>query len=311
LIGHGDVTFLHIAYVKSTKNVGKLACVFGRFKNPFFLWLIQILKAVTMIMATAIAFFWSFTRNPAICLFACHQVDDPRMKPLALPYLLNLHANPPASLVGNTAFSPALQNGWVEFISPPLNLATKDDVDAFFSTPEKAGHKEALGGDSLTAVCVNLIKAWTRETAGVMSQSKDFDGRKAIEVDVPAIKAALHDKLLFLGRYQLLSVIHKSATCVIYKTDDFKAADDDRALFQKCLKDGRTTIGKKDLQEILVQHLGLDYNDDHLGTGTGTLFDDAFKAWDGNGDGTISEDEFVELASKRWTTADPGGPFSR
>jgi hypothetical protein len=65
LIGHGDVTFLHIAHVKSTKNVGKLACAFGRFKNPFFLWLIQILKAVTMIMATAIAFFWSFTRNPA------------------------------------------------------------------------------------------------------------------------------------------------------------------------------------------------------------------------------------------------------
>ena len=66
LIGRGDVTFLHIAYVKSTKNVGKLTCVFGRFKNPFFLWLIQILKAVTMIMVTAIAFFWSFMRNPAI-----------------------------------------------------------------------------------------------------------------------------------------------------------------------------------------------------------------------------------------------------
>ena len=69
LIGRGDVTFLHIAYVKSTKNVGKLTCVFGRFKNPFFLWLIQILKAVTMIMVTAIAFFWSFMRNPAIPVF--------------------------------------------------------------------------------------------------------------------------------------------------------------------------------------------------------------------------------------------------
>ena len=66
LIGRGDVTFLHIAYVKSTKNVGKPTCVFGRFKNPFFLWLIQILKTVTMIMVTAIAFFWSFMRNPAI-----------------------------------------------------------------------------------------------------------------------------------------------------------------------------------------------------------------------------------------------------
>ena len=36
LIGRGDVTFLHIAHVKSTKNIGKLTCVFGRFKNPFF-----------------------------------------------------------------------------------------------------------------------------------------------------------------------------------------------------------------------------------------------------------------------------------
>ena len=79
LIGRGDVTFLHIAYVKSTKNVGKLTCVFGRFKNPFFLWLIQILKAVTMIMVTAIAFFWSFMRNPAIPLRAtdvCMYVSD-------------------------------------------------------------------------------------------------------------------------------------------------------------------------------------------------------------------------------------------
>jgi hypothetical protein len=77
LIGRGDVTFLHIAYVKSTKNVGKLTYVFGRFKNPFFLWLIQILKAVTTIMVTAIAFFWSFMRNPAI---------ERARKPIAIAY---------------------------------------------------------------------------------------------------------------------------------------------------------------------------------------------------------------------------------
>jgi hypothetical protein len=64
MIGRGDVTSLHIAYVKPTKNIGKLTCVFGRFKTPFFLWLMQILKAV-VIMVTAITFFWSFMRNPA------------------------------------------------------------------------------------------------------------------------------------------------------------------------------------------------------------------------------------------------------
>jgi hypothetical protein len=37
LIGRGDVTYLHIAYVKSTKNVGKLTCVFIRaIQEPVF-----------------------------------------------------------------------------------------------------------------------------------------------------------------------------------------------------------------------------------------------------------------------------------
>jgi hypothetical protein len=38
----------------------------GDSRTRFFLWLIQILKAVTMTMVTAITFFWSFMRNPAI-----------------------------------------------------------------------------------------------------------------------------------------------------------------------------------------------------------------------------------------------------
>ena len=92
LIGRGDVTFLHIAYVKSTKNVGKPTCVFGRFKNPFFLWLIQILKAVTMIMVTAIAFFWSFMRNPAIRL-AFYELFVKRFFGLLLYFETNLTHN--------------------------------------------------------------------------------------------------------------------------------------------------------------------------------------------------------------------------
>ena len=60
LIGRGYVTFLHITYTEPSKNVGKLTrvtCVNGRFKNPFFLWLIEIFKAATMILVTAITFF--------------------------------------------------------------------------------------------------------------------------------------------------------------------------------------------------------------------------------------------------------------
>jgi hypothetical protein len=68
LIGRGDVTFLHIAYtVQNLVKCRKLTCVHGRFNDLFFLWLIQILKAVTMIMVTAITFFWSFMRNPDVC----------------------------------------------------------------------------------------------------------------------------------------------------------------------------------------------------------------------------------------------------
>ena len=74
LIGRGDVTFLHVTYTKPSQNVEKLTCVHGRFKSPFFLWLIQILKAVTMIMVTAITFFWSNMANPAIS--PLHQAQD-------------------------------------------------------------------------------------------------------------------------------------------------------------------------------------------------------------------------------------------
>jgi hypothetical protein len=56
LIGRGDVTFLHVTYAKPSQNVEKLTCVHGRFKSPFFLWLMQNLKAVTMMMVTAITF---------------------------------------------------------------------------------------------------------------------------------------------------------------------------------------------------------------------------------------------------------------
>ena len=57
LIGRGDVTFLHVTYTKPSQNVEKLTCAHERFKSPFFLWLTQILKAVTMTMVTAITFF--------------------------------------------------------------------------------------------------------------------------------------------------------------------------------------------------------------------------------------------------------------
>ena len=77
--GHGEGTFLvkqaqprhatHVVYTKASRNVGKITFYHRRFKSPLFLWLIQILKTVTMAVVAAIAFFWSFKRNPAIVLY--------------------------------------------------------------------------------------------------------------------------------------------------------------------------------------------------------------------------------------------------
>jgi hypothetical protein len=57
MIGRGDVTFLHVACAKHSQNAEEPTCVHRRFKNPLFLWLTQIFKAVTMMMVAAITFF--------------------------------------------------------------------------------------------------------------------------------------------------------------------------------------------------------------------------------------------------------------
>jgi hypothetical protein len=68
MIGRGDVAFLHIAYKKSNKRIEKLTFNGRRFKSPFFVWLIQILEAVKMVVAAAITFLGSSLPlcNPAM-----------------------------------------------------------------------------------------------------------------------------------------------------------------------------------------------------------------------------------------------------
>jgi hypothetical protein len=62
--GCGDVTSLYKNLVKNTKAC--LTSIGSRFRSPFFLCLIQNLKAVAMGVVAAIAFFWSHGPNPAI-----------------------------------------------------------------------------------------------------------------------------------------------------------------------------------------------------------------------------------------------------
>jgi hypothetical protein len=68
LIGRGDVTSLHIAYVKSTKKCRKTSLRIRPIQEPVF----SVANADfeggddDHGYDTAIAFFWSFTHNPAI-----------------------------------------------------------------------------------------------------------------------------------------------------------------------------------------------------------------------------------------------------
>jgi hypothetical protein len=66
LVGRGNVTFLHIAYTKSSKNVGKLAFVYGRFKNPFFSVANTDFEGGENDHCYGDCIFWSSMRNPAI-----------------------------------------------------------------------------------------------------------------------------------------------------------------------------------------------------------------------------------------------------
>jgi hypothetical protein len=62
VIGLGDVTSLHIAHTKPTvvKISENQLLTTGDPRARFFLWLIQILKAVAMVVVAAIALFWLF-----------------------------------------------------------------------------------------------------------------------------------------------------------------------------------------------------------------------------------------------------------
>jgi ankyrin repeat protein len=239
-------------------------------------------------------------------LFARHQFDDPRIGPLALPCLLDLHLNPPNSLAGPDAFHRALQHGWVTFVSSSdiLKRTLEGDVDALY-TPTALGLdqdlKEKLCADSLIAVCTHVIKHCGRDVAMVLANSKDFEGREAIVYAVPAIKAALQERLDFLGRYQFVSTTpeHKSATCIVLKAVDKKAEDDYREYFRSKALDSpginnstTASVGEDAFKEI-AEEMG--FQCDAV----------LFKQLDIDGSGTISEDEFLQFAKNK---LDHGGP---
>jgi hypothetical protein len=147
-------------------------------------------------------------------LFACHPFihadivhsdvsEDGEPVLLAEAYLVSLRPLTPLS-----AFPSWRQNGWVEFVSSGFS-----------------------GCEDLLSFCKKLVSTCSDACAAVLAYATDFEGRVALDVAIPELKAALRARLLFLGRFDLAlgPPVHQSATCIVRKATDAGAMDDYRA----------------------------------------------------------------------------------
>ena len=167
-------------------------------------------------------------------LFARHPHNEEQFKPVAKAYVDNLRTSPPPNL--NT-FTPAEQNGWVEFVSDSALLSDLSSEDC-----------------NLLQLSLDLIQSCDLSVAEALARAVDFTGREAIDLAVPEIKKALQSRLLFLGRYELSKEhpIHKSATCVVMKAYDDHAEDDYRKQFKKFADSSTNRITKEDFHSTLL-----------------------------------------------------------
>lgn len=98
-------------------------------------------------------------------------------------------------------FSVAKQHGWVQFLANHVqdDSSESDDLIAFLGQADLAGVR-------------------------VFANAKDRDGRLALKFAKSHIRQVFQERLLFLGRYDLSKgpPIHKSATCVVVKAEDYK-----------------------------------------------------------------------------------------
>jgi hypothetical protein len=128
---------------------------------------------------------------------------------LAEDYLASLRL-----LTSLSTFSSWWQNGWVEFVSSGFS-----------------------GCEDLLSACKKLVSDCSDECAAVLAYATDFEGRVAMDVAIPELKAALRARLLFLARFKLAPgpPVHQSATCVVRKATDHGAMNDYRVRCQECL----------------------------------------------------------------------------
>lgn len=164
-------------------------------------------------------------------LFARHPHNEEQFKHAAKAYMDNLRTSPPPTL---NAFTPAEQNGWVEFVSDGALLKdlSSDECD-------------------LLELSLDLIKSCDLPIAQALAKSEDVTGRTAMDLAVPEIKKSLQSRLLFLGRYELFSgpPIHKSATCVVRRAYDMQAEDEYRSQFEEFADPSTNRITKVAFKE--------------------------------------------------------------
>jgi hypothetical protein len=76
--------------------------------------------------------------------------------------------------------------------------------------------------------CVNFIKEASINTVEHLADCKDMHGRSVIDNATSRIRAALEERILFMGRFELVKgpPFHQSGTSVVLKAFDRKAVDE-------------------------------------------------------------------------------------
>jgi serine/threonine protein kinase len=188
--------------------------------------------------------------------------DQKQLVDLTIKYLDQIF-NAPAKLL-----NLARQHGWVHLVG---ELSEGEAVDK----------------------CVRFIKEAPIGTLEYLAYCKDNQNRSAMDNATREIRAAMEERIFFMGRYEFVKgpAIHKSATSVVLKAFDKLALDEYGVQFDKVLKEQPNAsddacIDKECLRKVLK------------GLGFGAVdarFESFFVLWDTNKDRRISREEFVGI----------------
>ena len=175
-----------------------------------------------------------------------------------------------STLTEDFSFDLLQQHGWVSFVT-----GIEDQTKIATQFAQLIANKE-----------------WHIKIVRRLAYYKDLQGRLALESATKDIKAALEERLLFLGRFELDKgpPLHKTPTSLVIKAIDRRAQDEYREAFAMALKEEESPnengefIGEKGFKFLLTK-LGVPEES----------FKDHFEKWDLDRDKKISVEECIEL----------------